>query len=106
MGKAKREDKRARRAARGTVDEQLYVDRDRKVQRRTRKRMWTVGLIPAAAIVIAAVFYRLLDDPRAAGVALLMGTVIWFLYGLGMLGASIPPRSRTRGAPVNFGRKS
>lgn len=105
MGKAKREAKRARRAARGTDKEQAFLEAERAQQRRLRRRRGVLVGVPLVTLLAAASLYFGLDDGRAAGVVLLLGIVVFFLFGLSSIGASVQPRDRERAGSIDFGSR-
>lgn len=105
MGKAKREAKRARKAARGTDKEREFLEAERAFVRRTRRRRIILAAIPLLTVAAAAGFYFGLEDAQAAGISLLVGVVVGLLYGLGTLGAAVPPRDRGRAGSIDFGNR-
>lgn len=105
MGKAKREAKRARRAARGTDQEQEFIEAERAAERRLRRRRAILIVIPLLTVAIASGFYFGLQDAQAAGISLLLGVVVFLLYGLGTLGSSVQPRDRGRAGSIDFGNR-
>lgn len=105
MGKAKRQVKRERRAARGTEREREFLEQELAAERRARRRKYVLLFIPVLTAILAAGMYWGLDDTRAAGIALLLGAVIFFLYGLGSLGSTVQPRDRGRSGSIDFGNR-
>ncbi|MFW5921587.1 MAG: hypothetical protein ACOCUS_07080 [Polyangiales bacterium] len=105
MGKAKREMKKARRKARGTEREQEIREAEERAQRAARRRRLTVVGLPLVTFAVAAGLYWGLDDAQAAGVTLLVGGVVFFLYGLSTLGSTIEPKDRNRAGSIDYGRR-
>ena len=105
MGKAKREAKRARRQARGTEAEQAFLEAERAAERARRRRKIALLAVPALAAAVAGGLYFGLDDGQAAGIALLLGVILFFLVGLGALGSAVPVRDRDRAGSIDFGSR-
>lgn len=105
MGKAKREAKRARRAARGTTKEQQFVEAEALADRRARRRRLVLVGIPLVTALVAAGLYWGLEDTRATGIALLLGLVVFLLYGLGTLGSQVQRRDRGGAGSIDFGNR-
>ncbi|MFW6050101.1 MAG: hypothetical protein ACODAU_02935 [Myxococcota bacterium] len=105
MGKAKRAAKRARREARGTAKEREFLEAERAAERRARRRRRVLLAVPLVTALAAAGFYFGLEDVRAAGIALLVGALVFLLYGLGTLGSSVQPRNRGSAGSIDFGNR-
>ncbi len=96
-----RRDAKSRKAARKAERQAA----EEAVRRMSRRRRIIAALIPLVTLALSAGFYVGLDDARATGVVLLVGALMWFLYGLGMLGASVPARDRNRAGSIDFGNR-
>jgi hypothetical protein len=105
MGKAKREAKRARRAARGTEQERTFVEAEHLQVRRLRRRRVVLATVPVVTALAGAGLYWGMDNGRAAGVVLLLGILVFFLLGLSTLGATVQPRDRDRAGSIDFGNR-
>lgn len=105
MGKAKREAKKARRAARGTEREQAYEAQDVERAKRTNVRRAVLVAIVPLTLVVASVLYWGVENRQAAGVSILVGAMFFFLYGLGVVGGSVKPRSDGSAGSIDFGRR-
>jgi Flp pilus assembly protein TadB len=105
MGKRKRDEKRARRKARGTERERQFQQAEQRRKRVLRRRRYTVAAIPLVTLLAAGGLYYGLSDPRAAGIALLLGALAFLLYGLSTLGSNVQPRDRHQAGSIDFGRK-
>ena len=95
MGKAKREEKRARR------DAELEQQRQ-AAERHARRRFW-LAFIPVLAGAVAVVSYLVLDSAQLAGIALLAGALVWLPFALSHLGSQVKPRDRKNAGSIDFG---
>lgn len=105
MGKAKRAAKRARRKAKGTADEVEYLKQEQDVVRRSQTRRYVLIGVPILTAAVALGLWLGLDDERLAGVAILLGAVVFLLYALGTLGGSVEPRDRDKAGAIDFGTR-
>jgi hypothetical protein len=105
MGKAKREAKRARRAARGTEAEGALIEADRSQLRRQRWRKGALLAVPLITASAAGGAYLALEDGRVVGVVLLVGVAVFFLLALSAIGSSVQPRDRDRAGSIDFGNR-
>jgi uncharacterized ion transporter superfamily protein YfcC len=105
MGKAKRAEKRARKAAKGTAAEQTFRAAEARGRRRARWRRGVAVAIFVLTLAVAGVAYAGFGQGQVAGVSLLVGAIVFFLYGLSVLGAGVEPKDRQRAGSIDFGRR-
>jgi hypothetical protein len=100
MGKARRDDKKARKKNR-----ELEAEARAAQERAQRRRRIIIAAVPIVALAVAAGVYFGLDEPSLAGAALLGGALVWLMVGLGFLGSSVQPRDRHRAGSIDFGNR-
>lgn len=100
MGKAKREEKKAKKKNR-----ELEAQERAAEERARRIRKIIVTAIPIIALGLAAGLYYGLESPSLAGAALLGGALFWLMVGLGFLGSNVRPRDRHRAGSIDFGNR-
>src|SRR5687768_1190020 len=101
MGKVRREDKRARREEQKRA-EQEAADLQKKVHARRR---FLVAFVPALTAVIAVVSYVVLHSKQLAGVAVLVGVLVWLPVSIGYLGSRVSPKDRKNAGSIDFGHR-
>lgn len=99
--KTKKESKRERREQEAAERAALEAER----QKRLRWMRIAVAVIPLVAAGAGFGVWGLTDDARLGGLIGLVGVAIWILTLLAMIGASVPPRERTRASSIDFGNK-
>lgn len=56
-------------------------------------------------LAMAGALYWGAENQQAAGVVILLGALVFFLYGLGRVGGSVKPRSGGGPGSIDFGRR-
>jgi hypothetical protein len=100
MGKAKREDKQKKRE-----DKEAALALEQENARRMRIRRIVVIAIPIVTAGAATATWFAAESEAATGAVVLLGAILWLLFGLGFLGGSIKPRDRTRAGSINYGSR-
>jgi hypothetical protein len=100
MGKAKREDKQKKREDKEAVQALAEI----QAKRASRRRIVIIA-IPLLTAAAAAGTWFAFDNEAATGAVVLLGSLLWLLFGLGFLGGSVKPRDRTRAGSINYGSR-
>ena len=61
--------------------------------------------MPVVFLAVAIGVYVALDDKQLAGLIGMVGLAIWVPVLLGLIGARIQPRDRTRAGSIDFGNR-
>jgi hypothetical protein len=100
--KAKKESKRERRA-REMADREVA---ERIARQRLRRWRWVAIIIPVLTVAAALVTWGVTDNTQLAALIGLLGVGLWVPALLGLIGASVAPRDRTRAGSIDFGNRS
>ncbi|GAB5546313.1 MAG: hypothetical protein RLO52_06590 [Sandaracinaceae bacterium] len=63
------------------------------------------AVVPVVFLAAAIGVYVALDDKQLAGLIGMVGLAIWVPVLLGLIGARIQPRDRTRAGSIDFGNR-
>ncbi len=73
--------------------------------KRRRTMRSVVVAIPVITLAAAGITWATTDDVRLAALVGLLGVGLWVPALLGVIGASVSPRDRTRAGSIDFGQR-
>ncbi|MGF1467704.1 MAG: hypothetical protein ACFCGT_16385 [Sandaracinaceae bacterium] len=93
-----------RRAARKAAQQERRIAEEQRLKRRAGF-LRVVLILPVVVAAIAVGAYLLTNDRRIAGLLGMLGLALWVPALLGLLGAGVKPRDRTRAGSIDFGQR-
>ncbi len=105
MGKAKQQAKKeARKRAQREAKEAREAER-LAIEKAEAQRRAVLIAVPLLTFAAAAGLYFGINRPQLAGMALLIGGVIFLMFGLSAIGGKVEPKDRHRAGAIDFGNK-
>jgi len=103
MGKKKtKKDKRREQREREAEERALALA---AAKLRLKRFQIAAAVVPIVFLGAAIGVYVAMDDKQLAGLIGLVGLAVWVPVLLGLLGARIEPRDRTRAGSIDFGNR-
>lgn len=99
----KKNPKSDERKARRQAEKEAQEEAERLFEEMTLKRKRALIIIPIVTLAAGLIAWFVLEDKRLVGMSILIGGLVFLLFALGALGASVKPRDRGRSGAIDFG---
>ena len=96
--KQRKREERARREAEERAAEEA-------AQRRLRNYRIAAAVVPVVTLAISLSIYFAMNDRQLAALVGMVGLAVWVPILLGVVGARVKPRDRTRAGSIDFGNR-
>jgi Flp pilus assembly protein TadB len=104
MAKKQNERRQARKERQKAAKEARH-EAEANAKRRRQMQLRLAGGVGLLTLVVAGVFYWVLDNRQLMGVTLLIGGVLFLLFVLSTLASGVQPRDRTRAGSIDYGNR-